>query len=359
MNRFVRIYLLPGAVLQSVVVAGGYGTGREVVEYFTSHGLYTGFLGFLTATTGMALVFCLCLEISRVFKVYDYRSFFQILLGRGWFLFEIVAALMFMLVLAVIGSAAGEVMKNELGLPPTTGTIIMLVSVVVLIFYGRELVTRALAYWSVFLYAVLIVYMISVVSNLSDNMQDGFTVSSPEPGWFVKGLQYTFYNAPAIPVILYCALAIETRREAITAGIVGTLICMIPGLLLHISFSANYPNILTEPLPIYSIFPMLGFDILKYAYLLMLFGTFIETAAGNLQGFMERLDGWRRDINKAPLHRRYHVAITVFVMTLAAGFAQFGIVDLIASGYGTLAWGYFAVFIVPLFTVGIYRLVNR
>ena len=40
MNRFIRIYLLPGAVLQSVVIAGGYGTGREVVEYFTAQGLY-------------------------------------------------------------------------------------------------------------------------------------------------------------------------------------------------------------------------------------------------------------------------------------------------------------------------------
>ena len=31
-----RIYV-PGLVLQSVIVAGGYGTGREVVEYFTRH----------------------------------------------------------------------------------------------------------------------------------------------------------------------------------------------------------------------------------------------------------------------------------------------------------------------------------
>ena len=32
MNKFVRIYLLPGAMLQSVIIAGGYGTGREVSE---------------------------------------------------------------------------------------------------------------------------------------------------------------------------------------------------------------------------------------------------------------------------------------------------------------------------------------
>ena len=100
-----RIYLLPGLVLQSVIVAGGYGTGREVVEYFTRHGIQTAWTGFLVAFLSFALVFCLCLELSRRFKVYDYRRFFHILLGRAWFLFEIVLITMFMLVLAVIGSA--------------------------------------------------------------------------------------------------------------------------------------------------------------------------------------------------------------------------------------------------------------
>ena len=60
-----RIYLLPGLVLQSVIVAGGYGTGREVVEYFTRHGIQTAWTGFLVAFLSFALVFCLCLEHHR------------------------------------------------------------------------------------------------------------------------------------------------------------------------------------------------------------------------------------------------------------------------------------------------------
>ena len=89
-----RIYVLPGLVLQSVIVAGGYGTGREVVEYFTRHGIQTAWTGFLVAFLSFALVFCLCLELSRSFNVYDYRRFFHLLLGRAWFLFEIVLIIM-------------------------------------------------------------------------------------------------------------------------------------------------------------------------------------------------------------------------------------------------------------------------
>ena len=35
---FFRKYLLPGFVFQSIVIGGGYGTGRELVEYFLQFG---------------------------------------------------------------------------------------------------------------------------------------------------------------------------------------------------------------------------------------------------------------------------------------------------------------------------------
>ena len=38
-------YLLPGFIFQSVVIAGGYGTGRELVEFFLTQGPLGGLLG--------------------------------------------------------------------------------------------------------------------------------------------------------------------------------------------------------------------------------------------------------------------------------------------------------------------------
>ena len=35
LRHWVQIYFVPGAVLVSVIMGGGYGTGREVVEYFS------------------------------------------------------------------------------------------------------------------------------------------------------------------------------------------------------------------------------------------------------------------------------------------------------------------------------------
>ena len=48
-------------------------------------------------------------ELARITQSYTYRSFFKQLLGRGWFLYELAYLALGILVLAVIGSAAGRI----------------------------------------------------------------------------------------------------------------------------------------------------------------------------------------------------------------------------------------------------------
>lgn len=78
-------YLLPGFISQSVLIAGGYGTGRELVEYFVQYGPTGGLMGMGLTFLIWAAFFALSYEFARVFKAYDYRTFFKALLGRGWF----------------------------------------------------------------------------------------------------------------------------------------------------------------------------------------------------------------------------------------------------------------------------------
>lgn len=356
MNRFVRVYLIPGAILQSVMIGGGYGTGREVVEYFTSHGVLGGFLGLATTTGAIAIVFTLSLELARQFAVYDYRNFFKVLLGRGWFLYEMLGVVLFMLVLAVLGAAAGTILQEEVGLPSVIGVGLMLMVVMVLVFFGRNLVTWVLAYWSMFLYLVFIAYLTVVFVTLGDEITRSFDNADGKPGWMIAGFQYTFYNIPAIPILLYSARAIETRREAIGSGIAGAIIAVLPAFVLHLSFLAQFPAILESPLPVYEMLAALDMPALKFFYLLVLFGTFVETGAGSLQGFIERLDGWRQEKHGKTFSPITHAAIAGTAMLLAGGLSWFGIIALIAEGFGTLAWGFLALYVVPLLTVGIYRL---
>ena len=48
-------------------------------------------------------------------------------------------------------------------------------------------------------------------------------------------------------------------------------------------------------------------------------------------------------------------AIT-FVLSLGG---IFKVIDLIAKGYGAISWGFFVVFIIPLLTLGVYKILNK
>jgi uncharacterized membrane protein YkvI len=359
MLRFLKIYLLPGAVLQSVMIGGGYGTGRELVEFFTRYGIANGFLGQLLATALACAIFATTLALAVRFQAYDYRSFFKLILGRGWFLFEALLVVMFILVLAVMGSAAGNIMEENFGLPATVGSVVMLLAVVLLTFFGRDWITRILASWSVLLYLVFISYFIAVMLDLQPSDWAGKLDWRIESDWMLGGFQYALYNVSGIPIILYSARAIETERQAWTSGVLGGFIAMVPGMLFHWSFVGAYPGILEESLPVYAIFESLQVPLLYACYLVVLFGTFIETGAGNIQGFIERLDTWWRESRGTTLNRSQHATIAAAALIMAGVLSDFGIVDLIAQGYGTMAWGFLFVYLIPLFTVGIYRLVRQ
>ncbi|MEE4361822.1 MAG: hypothetical protein V2I63_09900 [Pseudomonadales bacterium] len=358
MTQWIRIYLIPGAVLQSVMIGGGYGTGREVVEFFTRYGVTGGLLGIAVAAVCIAVIFALSLEITRRFAAYDYRSFFQTLLGPFWFLYELLIVALFMLVIAVIGAAAGEILATEFGISRWQGGAGVLAIVVLLTFYGREFVMRVLTFWSLVLYAVFLTYLASVWTTFGDAMTSGFAQADTRPGWFVAALQYSFYNVTAIPVILYAARAIDTPRQALLSGSLGALIGILPALFLHLSFVARYPAILDAELPVYEMFTALDAPLLKLGYLIVLVGTFIETGAGNVQGFLERLDGWWEERTGDRLGRPVHALITAGVLLAALSLSGVGIIALIAEGYGTLAWGFFGVYVVPLLTIGLWRILR-
>jgi len=357
-SRFFKVYIVPGAVFQSVMIGGGYGTGREIVEYFTRYGFLGGLFGLGIAFAAMAVILALTFEFARVFQVYDYRNFFKRLLGRGWIAFEVLIILLFLLVLAVLASAAGNILRDNFGISYVTGLFIMLVVVGVLTFFGRDVIARVLTFWSFFLYAVFFTFFISVFSGNWIAISDAFNHAEISPGWWLSGLKYALYNIAAVPLLLYTARVFETRAQALRSGVIASAIAMLPAVVFQVAFFAAYPKILEQAIPTYWMMGQLGMTVLLVIYSVMLFGTFIETGAGMLQGINERIDAYLLEKSGAGLGRFSHAAIAVAAIVFSAILSFWGITTLIAQGYGTMAWGFLVVYVVPLLTIGLYRIVK-
>ena len=152
---FYKKFLLPGFILQSVVIAGGYGTGRELVEYFMQYGPKNGLLGMIITTLLWAAVSAASFEFARIFRTYDYRTFFKQLLGGAWPLYEICYIILLFIVLGVCGAAAGSILRDTFNIPPLVGGGAFLLLIALLTYSGSRVIAVALSWWSFVLYAVI------------------------------------------------------------------------------------------------------------------------------------------------------------------------------------------------------------
>ena len=121
-------YVLPGIILQSVLIGGGFATGREIVEFGAKYGAL-GWIGGVGVFIGFTVLAALTFEFARVFKTYDYRSFLSQLIGKGWIIYDVVYVLLSILILAVMSAATGEILNTTLGLNYWVGVILIAVIV--------------------------------------------------------------------------------------------------------------------------------------------------------------------------------------------------------------------------------------
>jgi uncharacterized membrane protein YkvI len=353
-------YFLPAFTFMAVVIGGGYATGRELVEFFMPAGPVGGLLGMLVTAVVWSAIFALSLEFARTTQSFDYRSFFKQLLGRGWVLFEIVFLALLLIILAVLGAASGEIAADILETPPWTGTVIFLVLIALLAWLGTEAIEAFLSAWGMLLIVAYVGFLIVCFSAFGKEIEATFAAAgSAGEGWFRGGITYAGYNIMVMPALLFCARHQLRRREAIVSGALAGPVAILPAVVFYIAMQAQYPEIMEAAIPLQTLLHALDVSWLTVGMQVAIFGTLVQTGIGVLHGFNERLLGERADSNAIGVRRLRlitSVALALAAMLLAT---RIGLIDLIARGYGLLAWAVIAIYAVPLLTVGAWRIFVR
>ncbi len=132
---------------------------------------------------------------------------------------------------------------------------------------------------------------------------------------------------------------------------------IIPGALFFVSMVGHYPAVLPEEIPAVFLLQKAGVPLLLIAFQLVLFGTLIETGTGFIHSVNERIRSTLKAKGKE-LQRWQRPLIALIMLLLALGISTFGLIDLIAKGYGSAAWGFLIAYIIPILTLGIYKLIK-
>ncbi len=359
MTKAFQKYLLPGFVFQSIVVGGGYGTGRELVQFFLNEGPLGGYGGMLVATLVWGVILALGFELARTSGHFDYRTFTKGLLGRGWMGFEVLYVLSSILTIAVVGSASGELSHEMFGSAPLVGTLIAVAAVAFFAFWGSALIERFFSLWSIMLYVVYLVMIALVVPGFGGDIARNAGVSTPDSRWLVGGLEYAAYNLAALPAMLFVVRHLESRRDSMIAGFMAGLIAMFPGALIYTALLAFYPAILEQSIPANFVLGQLDRPGFQLFFQLVLFGTFIETGTGMIHGYNERIAGFLAERGQTLTHWR-RLAIAAVLLTVSVWLAdRFGLIALIERGYGLITYGYWLLFLAPILAVGTWKVLLR
>jgi uncharacterized membrane protein YkvI len=353
-------YLLPGFALKAVIIGGGYATGRELAEFFVPAGPWGGLLAMGLAMLIWSLVAAISFALAHHWQALDYRSFFQKLLGPAWPLFEIAYLIFVVLILAVFGAAAGAIGAATFGWPPVAGTVLLAAAILLATAPGEAAVEALFRYASFLIYATYIIFILIAFFRLGGRIETGLaTQPAVLPGWIGGGVTYAAYNIVGAVVVLPVLRHLGNRREALIAGAIAGPLAMLPALLFFTAMLAFYPAIGAAALPSEVLLNAIALPWLGLLFQVMIFAALWESGVGAVHAINERIAGALVTRGRAAPGLGGRVLSGGVILTGCMLVAvEVGLVDLIAQGYRFLAWLFLAVYLVPLLTIGVYRLLT-
>lgn len=358
-------FVLPGIILQSVLIGGGYATGREIVEYGAKFGSL-GWLSGLGTFLGFAIIAALSYELIRLTKVYDFKGFMKTIGGPLWMVFDVVYLLFMVVIIAVMASATGNIVEQTLGLNYWVGVVAITVVVAILNFYGSGLIERFETLGTVALYAGYIIFSVLVIGTYGSNITEVFahhdtsyiegTVTAGKALW--TGVLYCAYNLVVMPATFFTIKRQTRRVESVLSGIIGGVLATIPWFLTYFAVLCFYPNpdVLGASVPWLTMMQDTAGPVVIAIFGIVMGWTLIETSTGIIHAALERINNSLEEAHKPVMTSKQQAALTIVVLVGSMVLSKVGIVDLIATVYGALSYAFLAIYVLPLITVGVYKI---
>ena len=363
-------YILPGVLLQSVLIGGGYANGREIYSYGAKFGAM-GWISGLTIGIGFALFAFLTFEICRIYKVYDYKNYIRQVIGPLWPVMDILTVLIAIVLIAVMAAATGSIFE-QVGLPNILGSVVIVFLCGLLNFKGSKVIEKFESVGTVLLYGGYILFTIIVLVKKGGNIPQVFaamdtsavggSVTLPLCIW--TGILYVAYNINAIPMGMFSLTRQTKRKETLVSGIIAGLLMVIPWFLSYFAMMCFYGDTSIVGADVATpwmemIKAVNGGPVLLGLFSLVMGWTLVETATGCIHMIIDRFDVALAERGNAKMSDRKRGLITVATLIAALLLSRIGVVTLIEKGYSYLSYGFILFYLLPTLIIGGYKILRH
>jgi uncharacterized membrane protein YkvI len=219
----------------------------------------------------------------------------------------------------------------------------MIIATGALLFYSTATIERFLALSVGYLYLVYIVFVVWSIVVFGDRIGEALAAEPVGSNWFKAGITYAGYNVATLPAVLFCIRNLTRPRETLVAGFLAGPLGMLPGVLFYVAMIGYHEELADVALPSAFLLGKLGAPWFEYAFQVAVLLTLVDTGVALLHAINERVAKVYEEGDR-PMPRVLRPALAVTIMVI--------------SGYGYLTYAFIALLIVPVLTVGLWRLLR-
>ncbi|MBW9157122.1 hypothetical protein G9F71_009515 [Clostridium sp. FP2] len=369
-KKMMPAYFAVAFVWFTTHFGGGFASGAQVVQYFVAYGWYAAFLPIVSQAL-LAVIFYYAWKFALDKKKYDYKSwtleFYKPVEKVMSPIFEIIYQLLLITGTAIAFATGGATITAVFGTSYIINTIVIAVGMLILTIFGAKLVRDAASVMAIaIIVGMLVVYVPNVIASWGDitaniaALKSGAIVNDASFGsalW--KTLMYAGFQAAALGAYLAHSNALKDVNEAKKAAIWGFVLnASILGISTLGIMGFYKDGILKETVPaLFVVMHGVGSSwMTPLISILVILGS-ISTGVNLIFGITSRVVTFlaRNDTDAIKIEKETKrsalVSLGYVVFTWCV--AQFGLIPLIAKGYGTI--GYISIFVIilPLLIKGI------
>ncbi|NLJ51607.1 MAG: hypothetical protein GX342_05565 [Alcaligenaceae bacterium] len=226
--------LLIALAYMSVVIGGGFASGREVIEFFTGYGVW-GIGGSVVAAFLFAFVGMQIAQISSKMQAKSHNQVLARLFGTtGGAVVDVILNFFLYGVGVIMLAAAGATLNQQFGWEPMMGSIVMTVLVILTLCLNLKSIIYLISAVIPFLLFIIIAIMVYSVftgnfdiANQNAHAAEytvinllGWTV----PSWAMSGVLYAAFNiGVGFPMLAVMGGLNKSERESGFGGVLGGL----------------------------------------------------------------------------------------------------------------------------------------
>ncbi|MFD1414946.1 YkvI family membrane protein [Oceanobacillus jeddahense] len=341
---------IAGAYL-GVVVGAGFATGQEVIQYFTSLGIWGMILNLVIAFVLLPFFAYQIIKLGQKLHVTSHKEAVYHICGKYLGIVADILLIFFMFGFGVVMIAgSGSLFLQQYGISPAVGGLLLMIFVILTLFLNTQKIISVISIVSPYMVTLIFIimsYSMITASDITIAEQDSIALSQPSATshWLWSALNYvSLVVAIGFPIIAVIGTTEKNKKAARIGAIIGGIVFAFLITLMSFALYINIDTLQNTDIPTLmmaaKISPVIGF-LASIGILLMIF----NTAVPMFYSFTARF------IQVGTL--KYRIAVVV-ICFIAYVFGFVGFTDLVNKIFPLI--GYLGLILLGAIIVNMFRL---